>query len=153
MLSAIEQGPDAVKPDTAPDSPIAPFASYPDYKVVRRNGAVVGFDASKVSIAMTKAFLAVQRWPGCGVSARIRELVARVDGNWLSGHWCDVSSDRAASVHIEDIQDQVELALMRSGEHEVARAYVLVSGTSQSRSALQQKRVAGIVEPGGAQRS
>jgi hypothetical protein len=27
--------------------------------------------------------------------------------------------------HIEDIQDQVELALMRSGEHEVARAYVL----------------------------
>ena len=28
-------------------------------------------------------------------------------------------------IHIEDIQDQVELALMRSGEHKVARAYVL----------------------------
>ena len=29
------------------------------------------------------------------------------------------------AIHIEEIQDQVELALMRGGEHEVARAYVL----------------------------
>src|SRR5262249_2979077 len=29
------------------------------------------------------------------------------------------------AIHIEEIQDQVELVLMRGGEHEVARAYVL----------------------------
>ena len=92
------------------------------YKVVRRNGAVVGFDAAKISIAMTKAFLAVHGGQGA-VSARVRELVARLTATVVAA--LERRQPDGGTVHIEDIQDQVELALMRSGEHEVARAYVL----------------------------
>ena len=97
-------------------------AELGDYKVIRRNGSVVGFEPSKVSIAMTKAFLAVNGGQGAN-SARVRELVetltAMVVGSLLR------RMPSGGMFHIEDIQDQVELALMRSGEHEVARAYVL----------------------------
>ena len=48
---------------------------YADYKMIRRNGAVVGFEPGKISVAMTKAFLAVNGAQGAA-SARIRELVA-----------------------------------------------------------------------------
>jgi ribonucleoside-diphosphate reductase alpha chain len=91
-------------------------------KVIRRNGKVTGFDASKISIAMTKAFLAVEGG-GAAESSRVREkveaLVAQVTGA-LTRH---VSG--GGTIHIEDIQDQVELALMRAGEHKVARDYVI----------------------------
>ena len=95
---------------------------YAQYKVIRRNGAVVGFEPSKISVAMTKAFLAVSGTQGAA-SARIRELVAK-----LTEQAVDALMRRqptGGTFHIEDIQDQVELALMRAGEHEVARAYVL----------------------------
>jgi ribonucleoside-diphosphate reductase alpha chain len=96
--------------------------AYADYKVIRRNGAVVGFEPAKISVAMTKAFLAVNGSQGAA-SARIRELVAglteAVVGALLR------RQPQGGTFHIEDIQDQVELALMRSGEHDVARAYVL----------------------------
>src|SRR2546425_2973663 len=95
---------------------------FADYKVIRRNGAVVGFEPSKISVAMTKAFLAVNGSQGAA-SARIRELVAGLTeaaaGALLR------RQPQGGTFHIEDIQDQVELALMRSGEHDVARAYVL----------------------------
>ena len=45
------------------------------YTVIRRNGAVVGFEPGKISVAMTKAFLAVEGGQGAG-SARVRELVS-----------------------------------------------------------------------------
>src|SRR5687768_14512523 len=48
-----------------------------DYKIIRRNGAVVGFEPSKISIAMTKAFLAVNGGQGAA-SARVRELVEQL---------------------------------------------------------------------------
>lgn len=95
MLSAIEQGPDAIKPDTVPDSSIAPFVSYPDYKVIRRNGAVVAFEPSKVSIAMTKAFLAIS-----GVRGRPLPGFANWSRNLRSrslGHWCAVRLRAASS--------------------------------------------------------
>ncbi|MFN5803125.1 MAG: ribonucleoside-diphosphate reductase subunit alpha, partial [Burkholderiales bacterium] len=44
--------------------------------------------------------------------------------------------------HIEDIQDQVELALMRSGEHEVARAYVLYRERRAAERAAQKQQQA-----------
>ena len=96
--------------------------AFADFKVIRRNGSVVGFEPSKVSIAMTKAFLAVNGGQGAA-SARIRELVDRLTHAVVLGLLRGKSA--GAMFHIEDIQDQVELALMRSGEHEVARAYVL----------------------------
>ncbi|MCX8566510.1 MAG: ribonucleoside-diphosphate reductase class II [Glomeribacter sp. 1016415] len=93
-----------------------------DYKVIRRNGAVVGFEPSKVEVAMTKAFLAVNGGSG-SVSARVREQVTQLTQNVVRA--LVRSRPAGGTFHIEDIQDQVELALMRAGEHNVARAYVL----------------------------
>ena len=97
-------------------------SAYADYKVIRRNGAVVGFEPAKISVAMTKAFLAVNGSQGAA-SARIRETVAGLTDNVVAALLR--RHPQGGTFHIEDIQDQVELALMRSGEHDVARAYVL----------------------------
>ena len=95
---------------------------FDDFKVIRRNGAVVEFQPEKVSIAMTKAFLAVTGGQGAA-SARIRELVRTLTDSVTSA--LIRNKPAGGTFHIEDIQDQVELALMRSGEHDVARSYVL----------------------------
>ncbi len=97
-------------------------SAYADYKVIRRNGAVVGFEPGKISVAVTKAFLAVNGSQGAA-SARIRELVGRLTDTVVAALMR--RQPQGGTFHIEDIQDQVELALMRSGEHDVARAYVL----------------------------
>jgi ribonucleoside-diphosphate reductase alpha chain len=95
---------------------------YAQFKIMRRNGAVVGFEPSKISIAMTKAFIAVNGGQGAA-SARVREQVAILTESAVSA--LTRRQPSGATFHIEDIQDQVELALMRAGEHNVARAYVL----------------------------
>jgi ribonucleoside-diphosphate reductase alpha chain len=104
------------------DSAQAARQPYSDYKVIRRNGAVVGFEPGKISVAVTKAFLAVNGSQGAA-SARIRDLVAGLTDSVVGA--LVRRQPQGGTVHIEDIQDQVELALMRSGEHDVARAYVL----------------------------
>jgi len=101
-------------------SPVQPVFSQ--YKIIRRNGAVVGFEPGKISVALTKAFLAVEGGQSAA-SARIRELVAALTDAVVSA--LVRRQPAGGTFHIEDVQDQVELALMRSGEHEVARAYVL----------------------------
>src|SRR5687768_9911559 len=100
----------------------APRSPYSEYKVIRRNGAVVGFEPAKISVAMTKAFLAVNGAQGAA-SARIRSLVGTLTEAAVGALMR--RQPQGGTFHIEDIQDQVELALMRSGEHDVARAYVL----------------------------
>jgi len=95
---------------------------FSQYKIIRRNGAVVGFEPGKISVAVTKAFLAVEGGQSAA-SARIRELVAALTDAVVSA--LVRRQPAGGTFHIEDVQDQVELALMRSGEHEVARAYVL----------------------------
>src|SRR5262245_42506195 len=95
---------------------------FAQYKVIRRNGAVVGFEPAKISIAMTKAFLAVNGGQGAA-SARIRDEVARLTDAVVAALM--KRKPEGGAIHIEEIQDQVELVLMRGGEHEVARAYVL----------------------------
>ena len=92
------------------------------FQVIRRNGAVVSFDPSKIGVAMTKAFLAVEGRQGAA-SARIRDIVGKLTDTVVQALTRRLPD--GGMVHIEDIQDQVELALMRSGEHDVARAYVL----------------------------
>jgi ribonucleoside-diphosphate reductase alpha chain len=111
------------------------------WQVIRRNRAVVPFDPRKIAVAMTKAFIAVEGGEG-GASARIRDLVARLTEQ-VVGALMRRQPD-GGTCHIEDIQDQVELALMRSGEHDVARAYVLYR---ERRSA---ERAAQAVAPAGA---
>ncbi len=90
--------------------------------VIRRNGIRTPFDGGKIGLAMTKAFLAVEG-PQGESSRRIHEKVEDLGREVVQAVCRRVSV--GDSVHIEDIQDQVELALMRSGEHKVARAYVL----------------------------
>ncbi|MGN6808835.1 MAG: ribonucleoside-diphosphate reductase subunit alpha [Trinickia sp.] len=102
--------------------PLAPQATFADYKVIRRNGSVVSFEPSKIAIAVTKAFLAVNGGQGAA-SARVRELVEQLTQSVVRALLR--SRPNGGTFHIEDIQDQVELALMRGGEHNVARAYVL----------------------------
>jgi len=97
-------------------------SQWHNFNIIRRNGAVVGFEPSKIAIAMTKAFLAVNGGQGAA-SARIRELVDQLTSQVVNA--LVRNRPGGGTFHIEDIQDQVELALMRSGEHDVARAYVL----------------------------
>jgi ribonucleoside-diphosphate reductase alpha chain len=102
--------------------PVPSIHTGVDFKVIRRSGALSAFDASKISVAITKAFIAVEG-TGATSSRRIHDLVEELTVQIveaLSGR-----TDQSRALHIEDIQDQVELALMRSGEHKVARAYVL----------------------------
>ncbi len=97
----------------------APLAHY---QIIRRNGAVVPFAPDKIAIAMMKAFLAVHGTQGAA-SASVRETV---DGLTQAVIRAMVRSrPGGGTFHIEDVQDQVELGLMRGGHHEVARAYVL----------------------------
>jgi ribonucleoside-diphosphate reductase alpha chain len=95
---------------------------YAQYKVIRRNGAVVSFEPGKIAVAVTKAFLAINGGQGAA-SARVREMVEKLTAAVVNALMR--RQPNGGTFHIEDIQDQVELSLMRSGEHEVARAYVL----------------------------
>ena len=97
-------------------------ATWAQYHIIRRNGAVVNFEPSKIGIALTKAFLAVNGGQGAA-SARVRELVDSLTRQVVQA--LVRSRPNGGTFHIEDIQDAVELALMRSGEHDVARSYVL----------------------------
>jgi ribonucleoside-diphosphate reductase alpha chain len=124
------------------------------YKIIRRNGAVVAFEPGKISVAMTKAFLAVTGGQGAA-SARIRELVAQLTDGVVSA--LIRRQPAGGTFHIEDIQDQVELALMRSGEHDTARAYVLyrekraqarAQEVAQRKAATGQQPVLHAVENG-----
>jgi ribonucleoside-diphosphate reductase alpha chain len=106
-----------------------------DYKIIRRNGSVVAFEPSKIAIAVTKAFLAVNGGQGAA-SARVREQVEQLTHAVVRALLR--SRPNGGTFHIEDIQDQVELVLMRSGEHNVARAYVLYrEKRNQERASLQ----------------
>ncbi|HSC81907.1 MAG TPA: ribonucleoside-diphosphate reductase subunit alpha [Chitinolyticbacter sp.] len=95
---------------------------YTNYKTIRRNGSVVGFEPSKISVAVTKAFIAVQGSHAAS-SAAVRERVAVLTDSVVNALMR--RKPEGGAIHIEDIQDQVELALMRAGEHDVARAYVI----------------------------
>ena len=95
---------------------------FGEARVIRRNGLVSPFDASKITIAMTKAFLAVEGREAA-MSARVHEAVRELTEEVVAALSRRSSASRL--LHIEDIQDQVELVLMRSGHHKVARAYVL----------------------------
>ena len=109
------------------------------YKVIRRNGAVVAFEPSKIAIAVTKAFLAVNGGQSAA-SARVRELTARLTDAVVAALMR--RKPEGGAIHIEEIQDQVELALMRGGEHEVARAYVLYREKRAQERALEKQKTA-----------
>ncbi|ASU40674.1 ribonucleoside-diphosphate reductase subunit alpha [Herbaspirillum sp. meg3] len=120
--------------EATPSQSVRPASGLGEYRIIRRNGAVVGFEPSKISIAVTKAFLAVNGGQGAA-SARVREMVEQLTTNVVSA--LVRRQPTGGTFHIEDIQDQVELALMRSGEHDVARAYVLYRAKRMEERAQQ----------------
>jgi len=127
-------------------NPATAGVNYQDYKLIRRNGAVVSFEPNKITVAMTKAFLAVNGGQGAA-SARVREVVDQLTQSVVRA--LVRSRPSGGTFHIEDVQDHVELALMRSGEHEVARAYVLYrEKRTQERAQANAQAVARVQEAG-----
>jgi ribonucleoside-diphosphate reductase alpha chain len=124
-------------------------------RVIKRNGTVVPFEESKISVAITKAFLAVEGGTAAA-SSRIHETVAKLTEQVAATFRRRMPS--GGTIHIEDIQDQVELSLMRAGEHKIARDYVIYreeqARKRAARQALSQKsqEAAGnisVVQPDG----
>jgi len=110
-------------------------------RVIKRNGSVVNFDKSKIEVAITKAFLAIHT-SAAAASSSVQQKV-----NKLSDNVHDTFSSRMPSggtIHIEEIQDQVELALMRSEELKVARAYVLYRA---ERTKIRQEESSTVHQP------
>lgn len=108
----------SINSDTIDMTAVAPG----QIRVIKRNGTVVGYDDSNISVAITKAFLAVEGG-NAAASSRIHETVTVMTEQIRAIF--DRRMPSGGTIHIEDIQDQVELALMRSGEQKVARSYVL----------------------------
>ncbi|MBE0488340.1 MAG: ribonucleoside-diphosphate reductase subunit alpha [Halomonas sp.] len=107
---------------TSPDAPSVTVTAPQTLRVIKRTGDVVPFDAGKIAVAMRKAFLAVEG-DNADASSRVRDFV-RDASEAIARAFLRRLPD-GGTLHIEDIQDQVELALMRAGEQKVARAYVL----------------------------
>ena len=113
----------ATPPVTGTQSQTRLAATAPgQMRVIKRNGTVVSFEDSKISVAITKAFLAVEGGTAAA-SSRIHETVAKLTEQVVGTFKRRMPS--GGTIHIEDIQDQVELALMRAGEHLIARDYVI----------------------------
>ncbi|HRK38503.1 MAG TPA: ribonucleoside-diphosphate reductase subunit alpha [Burkholderiaceae bacterium] len=103
------------------------------YQIIRRNGSVVYFEPNKIAVALMKAFLAVHGTQGAA-SASVRETVEALTQSVVKALMR--SRPGGGTFHIEDVQDHVELGLMRGSHHEVARAYVLYrERRSQERAA------------------
>jgi ribonucleoside-diphosphate reductase alpha chain len=119
--------------------------SLNQYQIIRRNGAVVPFEPSKIAVALMKAFLAVHGTQGAA-SASVREVVEELTQNVVRALMR--SRPGGGTFHIEDVQDQVELGLMRSSNHEVARAYVLYrERRTQERAQQTQQSTQSPQEP------
>ena len=123
QTEALQTGDTSRTADPNNDDTVSVVSTAPgQLRGIKRNGAVVAYDESKISVAITKAYLAVEGG-NAAASSRIHESVAQ-----LASQITDIFRRRMPSggtIHIEDIQDQVELALMRTGEHKIARSYVI----------------------------
>jgi len=109
------------------------------YQIIRRNGSVVPFEPNKIAVAIMKASLAVHGTQGAA-SASVRETVDALTQQVIRALMR--SRPGGGTFHIEDVQDQVELGLMRGGHHEVARAYVLYRERRTQERAKQQVQAA-----------
>ncbi|MEN8178118.1 MAG: ribonucleoside-diphosphate reductase subunit alpha [Pseudomonadota bacterium] len=132
----------------APEPAVLESDSSSSYglQVIRRNGKVTHFDPSKITIAVTKAFLAVEGG-SAAASGRIHNTVKDLTEQVVLA--LTRRMPEGGTVHIEDIQDQVELALMRSGEHKAARAYVLYreqQAQKRAEEAAQKAAIEGLPE-------
>ncbi len=128
-----------MRPTEAAHSSAPTAQALAHYQIIRRNGAVVSFEPNKIAVALMKAFLAVHGTQGAA-SASVREVVEELTHNVVRA--LVRSRPGGGTFHIEDVQDQVELGLMRSSNHEVARAYVLYRERRTQERAQQQQQAA-----------
>ncbi len=129
--------------DAAPNLDVNSAGMSVHYQIIRRNGSVVPFVPSKIAVAMMKAFLAVHGTQGAA-SASVRETVEALTE--AVSRALMRSRPSGGTFHIEDVQDQVELGLMRGGHHEIARAYVLYrERRAQERALAKQSKE--VIEP------
>ena len=112
-------------------------------RVIKRNGTVVPYTDDKITVAITKAFLAVEGGTAAA-SSRIHDTVARLTEQVTATFKRRMPS--GGTIHIEEIQDQVELALMRAGEQKVARDYVIYRDQRAKERATRANSDA-VVEP------
>ncbi|NIC43151.1 ribonucleoside-diphosphate reductase subunit alpha [Aquabacterium sp. A08] len=129
---------------TAEEARAAHQTALQHYQIIRRNGAVVPFEPNKIAVALMKAFLAVHGAQGAA-SASVREDVEQLTQGVVRALMR--SRPGGGTFHIEDVQDQVELGLMRSGHHEVARAYVLYRERRAQERAAHQAEAPAEVHP------
>ena len=123
QTEALQTGDTSRTADPNNDDTVSVVSTAPgQLRVIKRNGAVVAYDESKISVAITKAYLAVEGG-NAAASSRIHESVAQLARQITAIFRRRMPS--GGTIHIEDIQDQVELALMRTGEHKIARSYVI----------------------------
>ena len=127
---------EALNPVSTASADAANHSATEQYHVMRRSGDVVDFTPQKIAIAVTKAFLAVRGAQGAA-SSSVREMVDELTQGVVRA--LVRSRPGGGTFHIEDIQDQVELGLMRGGHHEVARAYVLYRERRNQERAEQKK--------------
>ena len=85
------------------------------YKVVKRDGAIVDFQISKITDAITKAFRALEKQ----YHPSVIELIAL----HVTADFEDKITD--GQITVESIQDSVEKVLSESGYADVAKAYIL----------------------------
>ena len=116
------ENPQAVAPQAAESSQDLAATAPGQLRVIKRNGTVVPYTDDKITVAITKAFLAVEGGTAAA-SSRIHDTVARLTEQVTATFKRRMPS--GGTIHIEEIQDQVELALMRAGEQKVARDYVI----------------------------
>ncbi len=126
--------PSNLRPQSAIENSSAALGAQ--YSVIRRNGKRTSFNVNKISVALTKAFLAVEGSQAAS-SSRIHQVVDTISEQVF--HALIRRLPESGVMHIEDIQDQVELGLMRAGEQKVARAYVLYR-TERTRERLLQEQ-------------
>ncbi|HGG59680.1 MAG TPA: ribonucleoside-diphosphate reductase subunit alpha, partial [Gammaproteobacteria bacterium] len=137
VSESVSQSPASAAQPESVDSIPASRPGGPVYRVIRRNGKTTAFDDTKIRVAMTKAFLAVEGGRAAA-SGRVHETVDKLTDQVVAALMR--RAPEGGTIHIEDIQDQVELALMRAGEHRVARDYVLYREKQAEKRAQEREK-------------
>ena len=137
------ENPQAKVPQAADSNQDLAATAPGQLRVIKRNGTVVPYTDDKITVAITKAFLAVEGGTAAA-SSRIHDTVARLTEQVTATFKRRMPS--GGTIHIEEIQDQVELALMRAGEQKVARDYVIYREQRAKERATRVNTEA-VVEP------
>ena len=137
------ENPQAKAPQVAESNQDLAATAPGQLRVIKRNGTVVPYTDDKITVAITKAFLAVEGGTAAA-SSRIHDTVARLTEQVTATFKRRMPS--GGTIHIEEIQDQVELALMRAGEQKVARDYVIYRDQRAKERATRANTDA-VVEP------